>query len=71
MMTFIFTAATFFIIIVLLNMLIAIMGDIYERTVERKVQNRQREMSNIMSEYIKVIPAKEDEQANEDDEEEE
>ena len=70
-MTFIFTAATFFIIIVLLNMLIAIMGDIYERTVERKVQNRQREMSNIMSEYIKVIPAKEDEQANEDDEEEE
>ena len=64
LMTFIFTAATFFFIIVLLNMLIAIMGDIHERTVDEKVQNRQREMSNIMSEYIKVIPAKEDEQEN-------
>ena len=54
-MTFIFTVATFLIIIVLLNMLIAIMGDIHERTVDEKVQNRQREMSNIMSEYIKVV----------------
>ena len=37
MMIVLFTAATFFIIIVLLNMLIAIMGDIHERTVDEKV----------------------------------
>ena len=54
-MTFIFTAATFFFIIVLFNMLIAIMGDTHSRTGEERVQNRQREMSVLMSEYMKVI----------------
>ena len=54
-MTLIFTAATFYVIIVLLNMLIAIMGDIFERAVDERVQNRQREMFNIMSEYMEVV----------------
>ena len=40
MMTFIFTAATFMIIIVLLNMLIAIMGDIFDRTIDKREQSR-------------------------------
>ena len=36
-LTVVFTVATFYIIIVLLNMLIAIMGDIYERAVDERV----------------------------------
>ena len=54
-MIFIFTVATFYIIIVLLNMLIAIMGDIYERAVDERKQNRQRKMFAIMCEYMEVI----------------
>ena len=36
-------------------MLIAIMGDIYERAVDERKQNRQRKMFAIMCEYMEVI----------------
>ena len=46
--------------IVLLNMLIAIMGDIFDEATERKVENRMSGMLKIMIEYVNLTVKEDD-----------
>jgi len=51
----IFFLATFVVQITFLNVLIAIMGDVYGEVMEKKDQARRREMIKILDDFISVI----------------
>lgn len=51
-----FFLATFFVQIVLLNLLIAIMGDTYDRVMEISEEAYTRELCSMIAEYYKFFP---------------
>ena len=63
-----FFFATFFIQIVFLNMLIAIMGDTFDRVTEERFYNARLTKLQIMADYVEFIDAEEDEYEISDEE---
>ena len=51
------TIATFFVIIVMLNLLIAIMGDTFDRVLEQKKEQALREICSFIESYIFTSPS--------------
>lgn len=66
-----FILATFFIQIVFLNMLIAIMGESFSEALEEKENNARMTRLNIMASYCGLIIIEEDEEVDEPEQEDE